>query len=110
LIFLPEFLIKGFSNSENNPIIIGMIRGAGGSIIPYTLLYILIARNPINRQWALGVIILANVIAIFLDFGSLLTGEYKFIYLMFDVPIELLSITGIIILWVKIKLWNRRTV
>jgi len=106
LIFLPGFLIKGFSNTEVNPIIIGMLRGAGGAIIPYSLLYILIALNPFNRQWALSFILLANVIAIILDFGSLLLGEYKLSYAMIDLPVELASIIGIIIIWIKIKISN----
>jgi hypothetical protein len=46
LIFLPRFFIKGFSEVDINPIIIGMLRGAGGSILPYSLLYIMIALNP----------------------------------------------------------------
>ena len=107
LIFFPGFLIKGFSNTEVNPIIIGMLRGAGGSIIPYSLLYILITLNPFNRQWALGFILLANVIAIILDLGSLLLGEYKLSYAMIDLPVELTSIIGIIIIWIKIKISNR---
>lgn len=106
LIFIPRFLIKGFSSTEVNPIIIGMLRGAGGSVIPYSLLYILIALNPFNRQWALGFILLANIIAIILDLGSLLIGEYKLSYAMIDLPIELTSITGIIIAWIKIKIYN----
>jgi hypothetical protein len=38
LIFFPRFLIRGLSESDANPIIIGMLRGAGGSILPYSLL------------------------------------------------------------------------
>jgi hypothetical protein len=107
LIFIPGFLIKGFSNNETNPIIIGMLRGAGGSIVPYSLLYVLIALNPINRQWALGFILTANTIAVLLDLGSLLLGEYKLSYAMIDLPIEITSITGIIIIWIRIKIRNR---
>lgn len=104
LIFLPGFLIKGFSNTEVNPIIIGMLRGAGGSIIPYSLLYIMIVLKPFNRQWALGFILLANVIAIILDLGSLLLGEYKLSYAMIDLPVEFTSIIGIIIIRIKTKI------
>ncbi len=109
LIFLPGYITRGFSDSEVNPVIIGMLRGAGGSIIPYSLLYILIAHNPFNRQWALGVILLANVIAIFLDIGSLLLGEYRFSYAMIDLPVEIISIIGIIIIWIKVKLNRGQT-
>ncbi|MCX6238747.1 MAG: hypothetical protein NTY07_14490 [Bacteroidia bacterium] len=101
LIFLPRFLIKGFSEVAVNPIIIGMLRGAGGSILPYSLLYIMIALNPFRLQWALYIIFLANVTAIALDLVSLLLGEYKLSYAMIDIPIELLSIIGIIIIWLR---------
>ena len=53
LIFIPQLLIKGISGDYANPTIIGILRGAGGSIIPYSLLYILIALNPFKRMWAL---------------------------------------------------------
>ncbi len=101
LIFLPHVLLKGFSEVDVNPTIIGMLRGAGGSIIPYSLLYILIAFNPIKRMWALYIILTANVIAIILDLISVIIGEYQLSYAMIDVPIEMLSIIGIFIIW-----WN----
>ncbi len=107
LIFFPEFLIRGFSETKINPAIIGMLRGAGGSILPYSLLYVLITLNPVNRQWALSLILLANVIAVILDLGSILLGEYKLSYALIDMPIELISIIGIVIIWSNIKINNR---
>jgi hypothetical protein len=101
LIFFPNFLISGFSESEVNPVIIGMIRGAGGSILPYSLLYILILKNPFKRLWALYIIFLANIIAVILDLGSVLMGEYKMAYALIDIPIEILSIFGIALIWFK---------
>jgi hypothetical protein len=101
LIFLPRFLIKGFSEVDVNPIIIGMLRGAGGSILPYSLLYILIYKDPFKRQWALLVILFANVTAITLDIVSLMLGEYKFSYAMYDIPVEVMSIIGLWIIWSK---------
>lgn len=101
LIFLPRLLIRGFSDVEVNPIIIGMLRGAGGSILPYCLLYILIYKDPLKRLWVLPVILLANVTAITLDIVSLMLGEYKFSYAMYDIPIELMSIIGLWIIWSK---------
>jgi hypothetical protein len=101
LIFLPRFLIKSFSEVDVNPIIIGMLRGAGGSILPYSLLYILIYKDPFKRQWALLVILFANVTAITLDIVSLMLGEYKFSYAMYDIPIEVMSIIGLWIIWSK---------
>jgi hypothetical protein len=103
LIFFPVFITKGFSNNEINPTIIGMLRGAGGSIIPYSLLYIMIANKPFERKWALYIILTANVIAICLDSISILFSEYKISNAMIDLPIELISISGIIIIWMKIK-------
>ena len=106
LIFIPQLLIKGISGDYANPTIIGILRGAGGSIIPYSLLYILIALNPLKRMWALYIIFTANVTAIVLDIGSVIIGEYKLSYAMYDIPIEILSIIGIIIIWVL----SRRTI
>ena len=106
LIFIPQLLIKGVSGDYVNPTIIGILRGAGGSIIPYSLLYVLIALNPLKRMWALYIIFTANVTAIVLDIGSVIIGEYKLSYAMYDIPIEILSIIGIIIIWVL----SRRTI
>ncbi len=108
LIFFPGFLIRGFSDANINPVVLGMLRGAGGAILPYSLLYILITRNPVNRQWALSLILLANVIAIILDIGSILIDEYKLSYALLDMPVELISIIGIVIIWSNIKIINRR--
>jgi hypothetical protein len=103
LIFFPEFITKGFSNNDINPTIIGMLRGAGGSIIPYSLLYIMIANKPFDRKWALYIILTANAIAICLDTVSIIFIEYKISNAMIDLPVELISILGIIIIWIKIK-------
>jgi len=101
LIFIPHLLVRGFTEGEVNPIIIGMLRGAGGATIPYSLLYIMIALQPQNRLWGVYTIFAANVVAIILDLLSVFIGEYKWAYAMMDIPIELLSIVGIIIIW-----WN----
>jgi len=103
LIFFPRYLINGLSESDASPVIIGMLRGAGGSILPYSLLYILILRNPFNRLWALSIIFLANVIAITLDLGSVILEEYKLTYAMIDIPIEVMSIIAVVIIWMKTK-------
>jgi len=109
LIFIPRFLLRSFSNVDVNPTIIGMLRGAGGSIIPYSLLYILIALNPYKQQWALYFILLANTVAILLDLGSVVLGEYKFSYAMIDLPFEIISITGIVIIWIIIRITRKQT-
>jgi len=108
LIFFPMFITKGFSNNEINQTIIGMLRGAGGSIIPYSLLYIMIANKPFERKWALYIILTANLIAICLDSASILFSEYKISNAMIDLPVELISISGIIIIRMKIKTVNNR--
>ncbi len=103
LIFFPEYITRGFSKNDINPTIMGMLRGAGGSIIPYSLLYIMIANKPFDRKWALYMILTANVIAICLDTASIIFSEYKISNAMIDLPVELISILGIIIIWIKIK-------
>ena len=104
LIFLPHFLIRGLTGSEINPAVIGMLRGAGGSIIPYSVLYVLIALNPYKREWALVFVLLANLLAISLDIASLLLEEYRFSSAMIDIPAEAVSICCIIIIWLKMKI------
>jgi len=99
LIFIPEFLTKGFNDTTINPTIIGMLRGAGGSIIPYSILYIFLALDPYRKLWALYVILVANTIAIILDLGSVIFGEYNILYAMIDIPVELISILSIILVF-----------
>lgn len=99
LIFLPEFLTKGLAGGTTNPKVIGMLRGAGGSIIPYSLLYILIALDPYKKSWALYVILFANISAIILDTGSVIIGEYSTLNALIDLPVELISIIGIVLIF-----------
>ncbi len=99
LIFLPEFLIRGVVDAPINPRIIGMLRGAGGSIIPYSLLYIFIALDPFKKSWALFVILAANIIAILLDLVSVIIGEYNMLNAIIDLPVEIISIMGIILIF-----------
>ena len=108
LIFLPHFLIRGLADTEINPAVIGILRGAGGSIIPYSLLYIFIAGNPYKREWALGIILLANILAICLDLASLFLEEYRLSYAMIDLPVEVISASCSIIWWFKMKVKSSR--
>ena len=103
LILFPRLLVKSFTEFEVNSTIIGMLRGAGGAILPYALLYILIAVNPFKRMWSLYIVLAANVIAIVLDLISVFIGEYKLSYAMMDIPVEVLSIIGIVIIWLNYK-------
>jgi hypothetical protein len=101
LVFFPHFLVRNVAGGEISPVIIGMLRGAGGSIIPYSFLYIFITLKPLERRWAVYIIALANLIAIILDFTSVLIGEYKFSYAMMDVPVELLSLLTIALFYTR---------
>ncbi len=101
LVFFPHFLVRNVTGGEISPVIIGMLRGAGGSIIPYSFLYIFIAIKPLERRWAAYIIALANLIAIILDFTSVLIWEYKFSYAMVDVPVELLSLMMIVLFYIR---------
>lgn len=97
LALFPQILTK--IAGEQHPIILGMLRGAGGSIIPYSLLYIFIAAKPLKRRWAAYIIAFANVIAIILDFASVFLKEYLLSYAMIDVPLEFVSLITIIIFY-----------
>jgi len=91
-----------------DPVILGMLRGAGGSIIPYSLLYLFVARSPFNKRWAVIIIAMANIVAIVLDFLSVHLGEYRFSFAMFDVPVELISLLMMVLFLVKFSDRNQR--
>jgi hypothetical protein len=98
LILFPHFLVRGVGGMDVSPAIIGMLRGSGGAVVPYALLYFLIAKDPVSRRWGLSVIAVANFIAIILDVGSVLMNEYRLSYAMIDLPVEILSLLGILII------------
>jgi len=108
LILFPHLIIKELSEGNVNPAIIGMLRGTGGSVIPYSILYILISIDPLRRLWALYVIFIANVIAIALDLGSVISGEYILSYAMIDIPVEVFSIIGIVIIWIELRIQKNK--
>lgn len=103
LVLFPQFLVKGVAGVDISPTIIGMLRGSGGAIIPYSLLYFFTLQKPVSRFWGLKVIALANVIAIVLDVSSVLLNEYRLSYAMIDIPVEVASLIGISIIWIKIQ-------
>jgi len=80
------------------PVIIGLLRGAGGSILPYALIYVFVAKSPTTRRWAVTVIAVANVVAIVLDLVSVYLEEYRLSYAMIDVPVEVLSLVFMLFL------------
>jgi len=95
LILIPGVLLR--SAGAVNPIILGILRGAGGSILPYSLLYVLVARSPDRRRWALAVLAIANVAAITLDLLSVHLGEYRLSHALLDAPLEALSLAFMVI-------------
>ena len=103
MVFFPHFLVKGVAGTEVSPAIIGMLRGSGGAVIPYALIYFLVAREPRTRRWGLWVIATANVIAIILDTGSVLLDEYTLGYALIDLPVELLSLIAIGVIWIALR-------
>lgn len=99
LMLFPAFISR--ISGTQDPVILGMLRGAGGSIVPYAILYIIAARSPLNRRWAAIVIAFANLTAIVLDFLSVFLGEYLLSYAMIDVPIEAISLLMMVLFLVQ---------
>lgn len=99
LMLFPAFITT--VAGPQNPVILGMLRGAGGSIIPYSLLYVLVARSPCTRRWAAIVIAVANALAIVLDSLSVFLGEYRLSYAMLDIPVEALSLLVMVLVLMK---------
>jgi len=99
LMLFPEFISR--IAGPQDPVILGMLRGAGGSIVPYSLLYLFVARSPLKKRWAAIVIAMTNSVAIILDFISVYLGEYQFSYAMLDVPIEVLSLLMMVLFLIK---------
>jgi hypothetical protein len=99
LILFPAFISR--IAGPQDPVILGILRGAGGSIIPYSLLYIFVALSPFNKRWAVFVIAMANMAAIVLDFLSVILGEYQLSYALFDVPVEFVSLLLMVLFLVR---------
>jgi hypothetical protein len=90
LVLFPQLLIKPAGGQPGT--ILGMLRGAGGSIIPYSLMYIWAAIKPLEGRRFSFIIACANVLSMILDFASVFLKEYKISHAMIDVPFELLSL------------------
>ena len=97
LMIFPELVTK--NAGAQHPMILGILRGTGGSILGSTVFYILVALRPFERRWAAIVIALANILAIVLDFVSVHLGEYTLDHAMIDIPIETLSFLTIVIFY-----------
>ncbi len=102
LALFPQFLTR--MAGEQHPIVLGMLRGAGGSIIPYSLMYILIAIEPLRYRLLAYIVAIANIIAVILDFTSVYMKEYQLSYAMIDVPFEVLSLVMIVIFYMVVRI------
>jgi hypothetical protein len=94
MMIFPELVTK--NAGVQHPMILGILRGIGGSILGSTIFYILIALKPFERRWAAFIIAFANILAIVLDFISVHLGEYTLDHAMIDIPIETLSFFTIV--------------
>jgi hypothetical protein len=92
LVGFPEIATR--AAGEQSPVVHGMLRGAGGSLLPYCLLYVLVAADPVSRRWGVVVIALGNAVAITLDLLSVHLGEYRLAWAMFDLPVETVSLAA----------------
>jgi len=100
LMLFPELVTK--NAGPQHPMVLGILRGTGGSILGSTVFYILIALKPIERRWAAVVVALANILAIALDLISVQLGEYSLDHAMIDIPVETVSfLTIVIFYWVN---------
>lgn len=97
MMIYPELVTK--NAGVQHPMILGMLRGIGGSILGSTIFYILIALRPFERRWAAFIIAFANILAIVLDITSVRLGEYTVDNAMIDIPIETLSFLTIVIFY-----------
>jgi hypothetical protein len=97
MMIYPDLVTK--NAGVQHPMILGILRGIGGSILGSTIFYILIALKPFDRRWAAFIIAFANILAIVLDFTSVRLGEYSLNDTMIDVPIETLSFLTIVIFY-----------
>jgi hypothetical protein len=97
MMIFPELVTK--NAGVQHPMILGILRGIGGSILGSTIFYILIAAKPFQRRWAAYIIAFANIVAIALDLISVHLGEYTVDHAMIDIPIETLSFLTIAIFY-----------
>jgi hypothetical protein len=97
MMIFPELVTK--NAGAQHPMILGILRGTGGSILGSTVFYILVALRPFERRWAAIVIALANILAIVLDCISVHLGEYTLAHAMIDVPVETVSFLTIVVFY-----------
>ncbi len=108
LILFPQMAIK--NSGVNHPMISGILRGTGGAVIISTVWYIIIAKKPLENKIIAIVIACANLLAIILDFTSVVLGEYTWSHAMIDIPVELVSfLTLAIFYYAEHQLNNKLT-
>lgn len=105
MMIFPELVTK--NAGVQHPMILGILRGIGGSILGSTIFYIVIALRPFERRWAAIIIAFANVLAVVLDVISVRLGEYTLDHAMIDIPIETLSFFTIVLFYTANR--NRET-
>lgn len=101
LIFFPQVVTK--IAGVQHPLVLGILRGSGGSVIISAIFYVLIALKPYERRWAAYVIAFANLLAVALDLISVSLGEYNLSHAMIDIPIEAVSFLVIIVFYSKYR-------
>jgi hypothetical protein len=104
MMIFPELVTK--NAGAQHPMILGILRGTGGSILGSTVFYILVALRPFERRWAAIVIALANVLAIALDCISVHLREYTLAHAMIDVPVETVSFLTIVVFYMSTRSHN----
>ena len=97
MMVFPELVTKNVG--AQHPMILGILRGTGGSILGSTVFYILVTLRRFERRWAAIVIALANILAIVLDLPSVRLGEYTIGHAMIDVPLETVSFLTIVVFY-----------
>jgi hypothetical protein len=97
MMIFPELVTK--NAGVQHPMILGIVRGIGGSILGSTIFYILIALKPFERRWAAFIVAFGNILAIALDVISVHLGEYTRDHAMIDIPIETLSVVTIVVFY-----------
>jgi hypothetical protein len=100
----PELVTR--NAGAQHPMILGILRGTGGSILGSTVFYILVALRPFERRWAAIVIALANILAIVLDCISVHLGEYTLDHAMIDIPVETVSFLTIVVFYLSTRSHN----
>ena len=97
LLLFPQVATK--SAGVQHPMILGILRGTGGSVVLSLIWYILIAHKPIERRLIAYVIAFANAFAVVLDLITVAIGEFSLSHAMIDIPVELLSLFTIIVFY-----------